>query len=163
MGASSIVSYSGAEMGVEAILGALAVGGSVLKGVGAIQQGNAASQASEFNATVAEQQARAERDASAAEARDYNRGERRKLASSTAALGGTGVVSSAGSPLLVTESTIREIALGVGRIRQGGEAKATRLEQDAELSRMNARSSPGYLSAGSSILSSAGSWYGSRA
>lgn len=151
-------------MGIAAIFSALSLGGAALGAVGNIQQGNAAARAGEFNARVSEQQAKAERDAAAAEGKDYRRGERRKLASSTAAYGGTGVISSAGSPLLVNEATVREIALGAARIRQGGEARATRLEQQAELDRMNARSSrtAGYIGAGSSLLSGFGKWGESR-
>lgn len=151
-------------MGIEALLGALAVGGGALKAIGSIQEGNAAGNAADFNARASEQQAAQERDAAAAEGRDYRRQEGRRRASSLAARGASGTTG-AGSPLLVDEATVREIALGASRIKYGGDVKATRLQQEAELYRMRGRSSrtAGYLNAGTSLLSGASSWAGQYA
>lgn len=149
-------------MGVSALLTALTIGGGVIKGIGAIQQGNAEGQAADFNALASQQQAAQERDSAAAESRDYRRQEGRRLASTTAARGAGGTTG-AGSPLLVDEATVREIALGSARIKYAGDVKSTRLEQEAELYKMRGKSArtAGYLSAGSSILSGASSWAGS--
>lgn len=144
-------------MGIETVMMALAIGGSVVGAAGDLQQGAAADKAAQFNADVAEQRARSEREAAAIEAQDFKREEMRKLAASRTARATTGVTS-AGSPLMVEESVVREIALGASRLRFGGEVRGTRLDQDAELSRMQGRSAKtaSYFKAGSSILSSFG-------
>ena len=146
-------------MGISALFTALSVAGGGLGAFGALQEGRATSRAAEFNARIADQQARQERQSAAAEARDYRRGENRKLASSTAARGASGVTG-AGSPLLVDEATVREIALGSSRLKYAGDVRAKRLEDEAELYRMRGKSArrAGYLNAGSSILSSGTSW-----
>ncbi len=146
-------------MGVASIMTALAIGGGILKGGAGLSAGRAEGRASDFNALVADQQARQERQSAAAEARDYRRGENRKLASSTAARGAGGVTG-AGSPLLVEESTIREIALGSARLKYAGDVRSKRLQDEAELYRMRGKSArrAGYLNAGSSLLSGASSW-----
>lgn len=149
-------------MTIAALTTALAVGGKVIGAVGAVQQGNANAAAADFNARIAAQQADAERDAAAAEARDYRRSESGKRAASRTARLASGVTMS-GSSLLVDEAMVREAALGSARIVHGGAVRGHRLDQESALYRMNARNArtAGYLKAGSSLLSAGSSWAGS--
>jgi hypothetical protein len=154
-----------------------AIGGTALSAVGAIAQGAAAeraaeaeARAAEFNARIAEQQAAREREAAAVEAEDFRRREGAKRATARAARGASGVTM-AGSPLLVDEATVREIALGSSRLINQGAVRGTRLEQDAELSRMSGRTArqrgknartAGFINAGTTLLSGASDFATSR-
>ena len=144
--------------GMEALLIAGA-GASVLSGVmgasGAAQQARAAQQAANFQAEVQEQQAQAERDRAAVEAQDFRREGSRARAASLARMGASGTVASEGSPLLVDEAFVKELALGSARIQHGGEVRGTRLDQQAELTRAEGRSArrAGGINAGASLLS----------
>lgn len=122
--------------------------------LGNIQQGKAAQKAAEFQARVQEQQANAERQAAAAEAEDFRRRFSRRRAGNVARLGGSGV-DIAGSPLLVFEDFEREAALQSSRLLNIGDVRATRLEQQADLTRAGGRSArrAGTLRAGQSLLS----------
>ncbi len=137
--------------------------GTGLKVAGALQEGRAEGQAADFNARVARQQARGERDNAAAEASDYRRGEMRKLSASRTARLATGVTM-AGSPLLVDEATVREVALGSSRIAHGGTVRGMRLDQDAMLSKMQGKAArtASYYKAGTSLLNGATSWAGTQ-
>lgn len=145
--------------GLEGLFTALSFAGGALGAVGQIAAGQAEARAAKYNAKVQEQQARQEREAAAVEAEDFRREERRKQAAAGAARAATGVTG-AGSPLLVDEATVREIALGASRYRYRGAVRSNRLMQEAELSRMRgkAASTAGYIGAGSSLLSSLGSF-----
>jgi hypothetical protein len=80
-----------------------------------------------------------------------------------AAQGATGVTGE-GSPLMVDENTVRQVALGAARTLQGGDLRASRLQDDATLKKMqgdNAVTSS-YLDAGSSLLTSVGRFAGIR-
>lgn len=141
--------------------------------VGAIQQGSAAEAAAEYQARVAEQQAEVtrqqadqERVVAATSETDYRKQQSRQMAARRAALGGTGVESGSGSPLLVSQDFAAEIEQQALRLRAGGEISATRLEQQASLTgaqaglyRMQGSSarSASYLTAGSSLLGGIGS------
>ena len=73
-------------------------------------------------------------------------------------MGASGVDPATGSPLLVSEDIAGEVELQAQRIRAGGEVRATRLEQQAQLSRLQGRQAQtgGFLRAGSLLLSGAG-------
>lgn len=146
-------------MSIGAVVGLL---GSAVSAMGAIAQGNAAAASAKYNAAAQEQQARAEKDAASAEAQDYRRQNNAQVAAARAARMASGVTM-AGSPLMVEEATVREIALGSARLVNRGAQRATRLRNEAELSRMNAKASrtAGYLNAGSSLLSGFGNAIGS--
>ena len=144
---------------VGAIFGVL---GSVVSAVGSIVQGNAAKAAAERNAENLELQAKSEREAAAAEASDYRRMERRKLSYAQAMRASQGVALGAGSPLLVTEDTVRNIALGAGRLGHAGVVKGVRLSNEAEMERYRGKmeQQAGYFGAGASLLSGFGSLFG---
>jgi len=152
-------------MGLElAVLGTIAgVAGGAMSAAGAIQKGKAAEEAANYNAAVDAQRAAEEKDAAGAATQDYIRKGSDTLESGRAARGVTGVTSE-GSPLLVDENTVRQVALGAARTLQGGELRANRLQDDAKLQKMkgDAAVTGSYLDAGSSLLTSAGKFAGNR-
>ena len=144
--------------GIEAIFGLV---GGIVSAMGAIQQGKAEAAAAEFNAKAAEQQAQAEREAAAAEASDFRRLEGRKVAMARAGRGATGVTM-AGSPLLVDEATVREVAVGAARVSHAGAVRSNSLLNESDLYKMradNARKAS-YFAAGTSLLGSLGGIFG---
>src|SRR3546814_2381258 len=82
--------------------GAAALSGAV-GAVGAISSGKAAANEAEFNAKVAQQQAAQERTASRQESEDFRREQSRLFAQRRAIMGGSGVQTNVGSPLLASE------------------------------------------------------------
>lgn len=136
-----------------AIAAVAGVAGSVLTGIGAYRQNQAAAEASDYNARAGELAADAERDAAAAEGQDRRRKLMGQRATSIAQRGASGVAL-AGTPLMVDEDTLGEIELDVMRIGQKGEARATQLENQARLDKMSARNyrRAAPLQAGASLL-----------
>ena len=133
---------------------ALSIGGGILGAIGAIQEGKAADKAGKFQQKVLDQQAASERDVAGASAEDFRRSGSRKRASSIARLSGGGVAPE-GSPLLVDEAFVKEIALGSGRLLHGGAVRGARLEEQGELARFQGRNAKAAsrIKAGSSLLS----------
>jgi hypothetical protein len=144
-------------MGLETLALAATIGGGVLSGVGSIKKGQAAKEAADYNAAVDLQRAAEEKDAANAATQDYIRKGSDTLESGRALRGATGVTSE-GSPLLVDEATVREVALGAARTLHGGELRANRLKDDATLQKMKGEHAvtASYLDAGSSLLTTAG-------
>lgn len=147
---------TGIEIALAAGLAAAAVsaGTAVYSGVQAKEQADA-------QAKVMRQQARYEREAAAAAEQDFRRDQSRLMARRRALLGGTGIVSSTGSPLLASEDFAGEVELQALRIRHGGEVGATRLQQQAALERAAGKASliGGAVQGGSLLLSGAGGSY----
>lgn len=142
--------------GIEVLFSVLS---GALGAVGSIAQASAQKQAADYNAKVLQQQAVQRQEAANAQASDYRRSEHRKLATSQAARGATGVVATAGSPLLVDEATVREIALGSARYGYEGQVEKIRLQNEAELEKMKGKNAmtAGYIGAGTSLLAGFGS------
>ena len=132
--------------------------GLAVSAVGAVQQGMAASQQAKLQAGILGQQAAQERKQAAANERDFRASQSRVAAARRAALGGAGIQQGAGSPLLVSEDFAGEVELQALRIREGGEIRATRAEQQASLQRLAGRQARtgGFLRSGSLLLSGAG-------
>jgi hypothetical protein len=151
-------------MGLETIIPlALSIGGGVMGAAGSIQKGQAAQQAAQYNAAVDQQRAAEEKDQAAAQTQDYIRKGSDAESSAVAMQGATGVTGS-GSPLMVDENTVRQVALGAARTLQGGQLRASRLQDDATLQKMkgdNAVTSS-YLDAGSSLLTGFGKMAGNK-
>lgn len=126
--------------------------------VGAIGQGMAAGQQAKLQSSVLAQQATSEREQAGASEDDFRRRQSRVMAARRAALGASGVDSATGSPLLVSEDMAGEAELQALRIRHGGEVRATRLEQQAQLARLQGKSAQtgGLLRGGSLLVSGAG-------
>lgn len=116
------------------------IAGAAVGAVGAISSGVAARQQGDFQSAVLRQQADRERlDASQRE-EDFRRQQSRLMATRRALLGASGVESTEGSPLLVSEDLAGESEYQALRIRSGGETVASRLEQQAILQRASGRS-----------------------
>lgn len=124
--------------------------------IGSIQQGRASQASLNYQAAVQRQQAEREKQAATAREADFRRAQSR--AAGTRRAGLTGVVAGEGSPLLATEDFAGEVELSALRIREGGEIRATRLEQAAELSKFQAgaASRAGFFGAGALLARGAG-------
>ncbi|MHC2163142.1 hypothetical protein [Bradyrhizobium ottawaense] len=144
-------------MGLETLALAAGIGGGVLSAAGSIQKGQAAKQAADYNAAVDAQRAVEEKDQAQADTQDYIRKGSDTVEAGRAMRGATGVTGE-GSPLLVDEDTVRQVALGAARTLHGGELRANRLKDDATLQKMKGEAAvtASYLDAGSSLLTSAG-------
>lgn len=144
-------------MGLETLALIGAVGGGILGAVGSINKGQATQQAATYNAAVDNQRAAEEQDQAAASTQDYIRKGSDTESSAVAMQGATGVTGE-GSPLMVDENTVRQVALGAARTLQGGDLRANRLKDDATLQRMKGDNAvtASYLDAGSSLLTSVG-------
>lgn len=126
-----------------------------LSAVSAISQGQAAKKQANFQAAVNEQQAARERQVAAGEESDFRRQQSALLAERRAALGKSGIDISKGTPLLTASDFAAETELQALRIRSGGETQATRLQQQAALTRAGGKAAQrqGFFRAGSSLLS----------
>lgn len=133
------------------------VASAVVSAGGAALQARAALKQAEFQSTVQRQQAERERQIAAAQEEDFRRRQSRLMAARRAAGGASGVQTGTGSPLLASEDFAAETELQALRIRAGGETQATRLEQQAALTRSRGRSArtAGLIGAGTSLLSGA--------
>lgn len=139
-----------------------AVASAGVGAIGAIQQGQAAKSQASFQSAVAQQQADRARQDAAAQEETFRQQQSRALATRRANLGGAGIDPSQGSALLVDQNFAGEAELSALRIRNGGDVAATRLEENAALTRSagsNAETSS-YFRAGSSLLSGVSSAYG---
>lgn len=127
---------------------------SAVSAYGAVQQGKAANQQAKVQSAIYQQQAERERLVAASEEQDFRRQQSRQMATRRAMMGVSGVDAATGSPLMVSEDFAGEVELQALRIRNGGEVAATRMEQQAQLTRMagKAAQTGGYFRAGSSLL-----------
>ncbi len=144
-------------MATGAIIAAIAAGAAI-SAFAAVQQGRAANAQAQFQSDVAKQQADRELLNARQAEEDFRRNQKRLLASREAGLGGSGVESSSGSPLLASEDFASEVELQALRLRSGGELKATRLQQQASLfrARGQAARTAGFLRGGSLLLTGTG-------
>lgn len=147
-------------MGIET-LALMGIAGSVMSAGGSLFKGQATKQASDYNAAVDNQRSAEEIDQANASTQDYIRKGSDTETSAVASQGATGVTGS-GSPLMVDENTVRQVALGAARTLQGGQLRANRLQDDATLQRMKGDNAvtASYLDAGSSLLTGAGKYGG---
>lgn len=139
------------------IIGALSAAASIASGVvgamGAMQQGKAASAAANYQAQVADRNAKIARQQATVEQDDQRRENMRQLGAIRAAYGGSGL-EMAGSPLDVLEDTSIEQELDVDRIGYRGTLRALGETDKANLARAEAENakSAGAIGAVSSIL-----------
>lgn len=138
----------------------MAAGGLGL--VGGIAEGKAARAQADFQARVNEQQAVRERQVSKEEEKDFRRVQSSNFAERRAAMGASGVDIGSGSPLMASGDFAAEVELQAQRIRSGGDVRATRLEQEAALTRAAGRAAQrqGILRGGASLLGSAARAFG---
>ena len=150
-------------MGLETLALTAGIGGGLFSAAGSIQKGQADQQAAQYKAAVDQQRAAEEKDQAAAQTQDYIRKGSDAEATAVADQGATGVTGS-GSPLMVDENTVRQVALGAARTLQGGQLRASRLQDDATLKTMQGNNAvtSSYLDAGSSLLTGVGKFAGNR-
>ena len=141
---------------------AAGIGGGLLSGIGAIQQGRATSRQARGQANVLEQQAAREREIAQASEGDFRTGQSRAAATRRALFGATGGDISTGSARLVTEDISREVEQQAARIRQGGELRSSRLTQQAGLERARGRQArrAGVFRGGANLLTGIGGAFG---
>lgn len=139
----------------------VAAAAAVVGAVSSIAQGQAANQQAKYQSEVMRQQAERERQDAANREQDYRRDSSREMAHRRAMMGASGVEAGEGSPLLVAEDMTGEAEYQALRIRSGGELQATRLEQNAALTRSAGRNAMigSYGRAGASLLSAGGYAY----
>ena len=146
---------AGAAIGIAAV-------GTIASAVGTISAGQAAKRRGKFQAAVATQQATRERQVAAGNERDFRKSQSAKLASFRATAGNL-----TGSQLLSAEDFAGETELNALRIRDAGEVRGTRLEQQASLltSAGKSAATAGFIRGGASLLtgfSSLGSKFGGK-
>lgn len=141
----------------------LMTAGGLMSGASAIGQGRATNEAAKMQASIYEQQAAHERKAAAIEESEYRDRQNRLLANARARAGAAGV-GMEGSPLLVLSDFASEAEQQALKIGHGGELRATRMEQQAGMTRFTGRQEQmaGYMRAGASLLGSAGKAWGGK-
>lgn len=142
------------------IAAAASAAGTVVSAVGAIQQGNAAKAAAQYNATVARQNAEAARADAAANAARQERAARIRRGQNIAAAAASGVALE-GSVLDIMEDNAIEEELDRLTILQRGEVDAAGLLAGAGMQDIRGRAAQraGFMSAGATLLSGASSTY----
>lgn len=117
--------------------------------------------ARDYNAKMAEYQARTAREAAEVRREIYAKKAARQLATMRARYGASGVDISEGSPLLVLMESAGEAAKDELRIKYGGEAESWGLLSEAQKEREAGQGAyaGGVLSAGGSLLSGAAKGY----
>jgi hypothetical protein len=142
-----------------------AVAGVVIAAIGvavatasAVDQAQRQEAAAKFNKKVADNQATAARQAAEANAQLRKDQLRRTLASQRAAIGGSGIQDTSGSPLLVQIDSAKQAALEEAKIRAGGEQTALGFESQGAYARFAGKQAAtgSYYQAGASLLS--GAW-----
>ena len=118
--------------------------------------GKAQQEASEYNAKVAENQAKQAQDAAKIKAENYAEEARRRMASNRAHYAASGVTMER-TPLLVMMSDARTMEKDLQRIKYGGDIESTSFLSEAGLNRMVGKQAyqQGMIGAGVSLLSGA--------
>lgn len=136
----------------------LAMIGLGLNVISAVSQAKAQEKQANYQAAVYEQQAERDRQVAAQEERDFRKKQSALMAQKRAEMGGAGIKQTTGTPLISSEDFMDETELQAMRIREGGEVGATRLEQQASLTRTAGKNAKtqGYMRAGASLLTGIG-------
>lgn len=133
----------------------IAIAAAAVAAAGTVYSGMQANQQAKAQANILNQQAERERQQAAADSAEFRDAQARAMATRRAILGGAGVRLDTGSPLLAAEDFAGDVELQALKIRNGGEVRATRLEQSATLMRArgNAEQTGSYFRGGSLLLS----------
>lgn len=128
--------------------------GAIAGTAGAVQQGQAAKKASNYNAQLAEQNAVLARKQAAEEERRFRISAGKRRGAMEAAYAAAGVTLE-GSPSDILAEDLYTSELDALTIREGGEASASAYESQARLDRMygSAQQTASYYSAASELLS----------
>lgn len=103
---------------------------------GSMMAAQAQQKQAKTEANILREQAERERQQAAADSQEFKDQQARVLAQRRAVMGGSGVDLSTGSPLLAAEDFAGEVELQALKIRNGGDVRSTRLEQQAGLTIM---------------------------
>lgn len=124
--------------------------------IGAVDAGVTARRTAEFNARVAEEDARATRAAAAFEEERNRENVRRLISAQRAAIGASGTLPE-GDPILVVADTAADAELDALAIRFSGSVQEARARSQAALARAEgrARQTASFFDAGSAILTGA--------
>lgn len=143
------------------IIGATAVVGAI----GAIQQGNAAKAAADYNATISMQNAEISRANAAAEARQIGRENYLRLGAIRAAAGRNGGVSGEGSVLDLLGDVAAQGELEKQQALYQGDLAARGYTNTATLDRFSGKNAQraGYMKAGTDLLGGAAGAFGAQA
>jgi hypothetical protein len=135
---------------------ALAAGG-LMSAVGAINQGNSAKAAADYNAQVAEQNAELSRQQGIEEERRTRIMAKKQLGDMRANYGASGITLE-GSPLDILEESAAAAELDALTVRHAGDSRAIGYRNEAAQERFSGRQArtSGYFSASGSLLSGAG-------
>jgi hypothetical protein len=138
----------------------IAAVGTAVSVVGAVAQGQAAKNASEYNARLAEQDAVLARKKSEEEERRYRLQSQKQMGAMRAAYARAGVTME-GSPMDVLAESAYTAELDVLTIRAGGRAQSASLESQARIARLQGRSklAGSYASAATELLGGATNYY----
>ena len=136
-----------------------------LAAVGAIfqlQEGREAKAQADFEAAISAQQAERERRIAVGDEEGFRIAQARLQGDRRAGIGASGVQVGTGSPLDVSGDLAAEIELQALRIRQGGQVRGTRLDQQSQLSRRAGKNlqTRSRVRAGSTLLSGFGQSFG---
>jgi hypothetical protein len=128
---------------------------AAISAYGAMRSAKAQKDQADFTSAVERNRATRERQQAAIDSQEFARDQSRVAAARRAIQGGSGTEIGEGSNLLTTEDFAGEVAFQRRRIEEGGEVRATRLEQSATLNQMAGKNAQtaGYIKAGSSLLS----------
>lgn len=131
----------------------LALIGTAVSAVGAIQQGRAAEKAANYNAAIADRNAVVATQQAAANEAAQRKIDRRRMGAMRAGYGASGVTSD-GSVLDVLGDSIAEAELNALNIRYEGDLAAQGYGDSAASSRASGKDArtAGYMQAGSSLL-----------
>ena len=115
-------------------------GSAAVSAVGSIMQGQAQSDAANYNAAIARQNAEIARQQGEAAAQAQNRDAQRKMGSMVAAYGASGVQSDTGSPMEALMDSARMATLDNLTIKYDADLRARGYQSQAVLSSANAKS-----------------------
>jgi hypothetical protein len=125
--------------------------------IGAIQQGQAARAAGDYNAAIAKQNARWAKQQAGEEERKFRIGARKELGRMRAGYAAAGVTLE-GTPTDVLEESAYTAELDALNIRHGGERRAMGFESEAEIEKYKGKvgQRQAYASAAGTLLGAAG-------
>lgn len=143
-----------------AVLPFLQIAGAVISAVGALQQGQAAKSAAEYNAAVSTQNAAIARQSAADKARQADRETYLRLGSIRANQGASGGAAGEGSVLDVLGDVAAQSELERQHIIYSGELQARGFTNDATLETFSGetKQTSSYWKAGSELLSGASNY-----
>ena len=121
------------------ITAGISVIGSVIGAVGQAKESRAQADTSRAQADITDQQAVRETQNAEADARNFRIRQNALLATTRARRAASGLKPDTGTSLLTDSDFVKEIALGEATIRNQGQVASTRLDQQADLYRRQAR------------------------